>query len=293
MVMSGRAITIAVLSGKGGTGKTLVSVNLAAVSSEAVYVDCDVEEPNGSLFLKPEVHSSETVAVRIPEIVADRCTGCRQCVDFCAFNALAFVNSSPILFDEVCHACGGCALLCPAGAIGEKAKSVGEVFSGRAGNVTVHSGSLKIGEASGIPIIKQLMKKISGEEGRPIFVDCPPGSSCTTLESIQSADFCLLVAEPTVFGAHNLAMVFELAGLFGKPCGVVLNKCLEGEDPAETFCRKNGLPILGRIPFDHELGMLNSEGKVAARESDRFRMLFADLLERIWKEVEHEAASDS
>ena len=291
--MGGEAITVAVLSGKGGTGKTLVSVNLAAAASESVYVDCDVEEPNGHLFFKPVVRREESVTVKVPEIVADRCTGCRKCVDFCAFHALAFAGGKPILFDEVCHFCGGCALICPAGAIREKDKTVGDVCSGVSGNVAVHTGSLNIGEASGIPVIKKLMEKITGNEYCPVFIDCPPGSSCAVMESKRDADYCVLVAEPTVFGAHNLAMVYELVELFGKPSGVVLNKCIEGENPSEMFCLENHVPILGKIPFDSELGTLNSEGKIAVRESERFRALFAPIQECIGKEAGHEAASDS
>jgi MinD superfamily P-loop ATPase len=292
--MADKARTVAVLSGKGGTGKTLVSVNLAAAANEAVYLDCDVEEPNGHLFFKPEVSDEETVTVKIPKIDGNRCTGCRKCVEFCAFHALAFVGDRPILFDEVCHSCGGCALLCPAGAIRETEKAVGTVSSGISEKVAVHTGRLSIGEASGIPVIKALLEKIPGKKDRPVFIDCPPGSSCAVMESIRDADFCVLVAEPTVFGAHNLAMVHELVTLFKKPFGAVLNKCLAGDNPSEAFCMEHGVPILGRIPFDAELGALNSEGKIAARESKRFQMLFSSLLERIGKEArQHEAASDS
>ncbi|MEA4932860.1 MAG: ATP-binding protein [Lawsonibacter sp.] len=291
--MVGKEAAVAVLSGKGGTGKTLVSVNLASAASAAAYFDCDVEEPNGHLFFKPVIFSEEAVTVKVPEINADCCTGCRKCVDFCAFHALAFVENRPILFDEVCHSCGGCALLCPQGAIRETEKTIGTVSTGMSGNIAVHTGSLKIGEASGTPVIKRLRKKIPYEESRCVFIDCPPGSSCAVMESILYADFCVLVAEPTVFGAHNLAMVYDLVNLFQKPYGVVLNKCLEGENPSEVFCLEHHSPILGRIPFDSELGMLNSEGKIAVRERERFRVLCDSLLRNIGKGSHHEAASDS
>ena len=291
--MADKPLTVAVLSGKGGTGKTLVSVNLAAAAGEAVYLDCDVEEPNGHLFFKPEKPEEETVAVKIPQIDTEFCTGCRKCVEFCAFHALAVVGGHPILFGEVCHSCGGCALLCPAGAIQETDKAVGTVSSGRSGHVDVFTGRLNIGEASGIPVIKHLLGKIPSGGERPVFIDCPPGSACAVMESIKDADFCVLVAEPTVFGAHNLAMVYELVTLFRKPFGVVLNKCQEGENPSEAFCLGHQIPILGRIPFDPELGALNSEGKIAARENQRYRKLFGSLLERIGKEARHEATSDS
>ena len=155
------------------------------------------------------------------------------------------------------------------------------------------TGRLNIGEASGIPVIKHLLGKIPSGGERPVFIDCPPGSACAVMESIKGADFCVLVAEPTVFGAHNLAMVYELVTLFRKPFGAVLNKCQAGETPSETFCLEHRIPILGRIPFDTGLGALNSEGNIAARENQRYRELFASLLERIGKEAQHEAAFDS
>ncbi len=291
--MADEPLIVAVLSGKGGAGKTLVSVNLAAAVDEAVYLDCDVEEPNGHLFFKPEEAKKESVAVKIPKIDRDRCTGCRKCVEFCAFHALAFVGDHPILFDEVCHSCGGCVLLCPAGAIQEENMAMGTVSSGRSGGVDVFTGRLNIGEASGIPVIKRLLGKIPSGGKRPVFIDCPPGSACAVMESIKDADFCVLVAEPTVFGAHNLAMVTELVTLFHKPFGAVLNKCQKGENPSEAFCLKHQIPIVGRIPFDPVLGALSSEGKIAVWENRRYRELFGLLLARIGKEARHEAASDS
>ena len=179
-------------------------------------------------------------------------------------------------------------LLCPEKAIGEQEKPIGKVQKGVSGNVSVHTGIMNTGEASGIPIIKNLLNESILDEELPVFVDCPPGSACIVMESIKDADYCILVAEPTVFGVHNLNMVYDLVRLFNKPHGVVLNKCLDGENPAETFCTENSIPILSRIPFDNELGSLNSDAKIAARESNRFRALFASLLETVIKEVRHE-----
>ena len=284
-------LTIAVLSGKGGTGKTLVSVNLAAAAKTAVYLDCDVEEPNGHLFFQPQITSEETVSAKIPLIDYDRCNGCRTCVDFCKFNALAFIKNKPVLFKDVCHSCGGCMLFCPQKAISEEEKNVGAIQSGMSGRVRVYTGCLNAGEASGIPIIKELLKKNSAETALSVFIDCPPGSACSVMESVKDADYCVLVAEPTVFGVHNLKMVCDLVEVFHKPHGVVLNKCLEEENPAEEFCKEHRVTILGRIPFDSKLGSISSSAKIAVRQNDRYRELFSKLLHTIIEEASRETAT--
>jgi MinD superfamily P-loop ATPase len=282
---------IAILSGKGGTGKTFISVNLAAAADKACYIDCDVEEPNGHLFFKPENLVEEEVSLIIPRIDKELCRGCRRCVDFCRFNALAFIKDSPLVFKDICHSCGGCILLCPEKAISEEKKIIGRIQTGSSENVTVNTGILNIGEASGVPIIEKLINKEIKEDFT--VIDCPPGSSCVVMESIKDADYCILVAEPTVFGAHNLSMVYELVTLFGKKCGVVLNKCLEGENPSEKFCLQKGLNILEKIPFSSQLGTLNSTGKIAAREDQAYRQLFINLLDKVTKEVQDETAVNS
>lgn len=280
---------VAVLSGKGGTGKTLVSVNLAAVANISTYVDCDVEEPNGHLFFKPKDVHKEEVSVKIPKVNEDVCKGCRKCVDFCKFNALAYIKDKLIVFEEVCHSCGGCIILCPNKALTKKEKVVGRVEIGTSGQVKVHTGILNIGEASGTPIIKNLLADSKIKRELMTFVDCPPGSACIVMDSIKDADYCILVAEPTLFGVHNLKMVYELVKLFDKPYGVVLNKCLDGENPAEKFCLENGIKILSRIPFDNELGLLNSNAEIVIYKKEKYMDLFSSLLDTVTKEVEHEA----
>ena len=286
------SMNIAVLSGKGGTGKTLLSVNMAAASKSATYIDCDVEEPNGYLFFKPEEIVEENVSVKIPEVNKELCSGCRKCVDFCKFNALAFIKKAPIVFGDICHSCGGCSLLCPENAITEKDKVIGKIEKGKSQRIDVYTGILNTGEVSGVPIIEKLLEENRATDNEKLsIIDCPPGSACIVMESIKDADFCVLVAEPTAFGVHNLEMVYELVSLFGKPFGVVLNKCLDGENPSEEFCKEKGIKILGRVPFEKELGELNSNAKIAARESERYNKLFKNILETVKGEVQHERAS--
>ncbi len=280
---------IAVLSGKGGTGKTLIAVNLAALGHEAVYLDCDVEEPNGHLFFRPKELREKEVSVKIPQVDNDLCDGCRKCVEFCAYNALAYIKERLLVFEDVCHSCGGCALVCPQNAFEEKDRVIGKVISGKSGPVSVHSGFMKIGEASGIPIINKLLEIGRNKRDLPTFIDCPPGSACIVMESIKDADYSVLVAEPTIFGAHNLGMVYELVKLFNKPIGVVLNKCRQGSpNPSEDFCLENKIEILGSIPFDSELGLLNSNAKIAVKENKRFKELFEELFEKIRKGAQNE-----
>jgi MinD superfamily P-loop ATPase len=275
---------IAILSGKGGTGKTLVSVNLAAVAKYSTYVDCDVEEPNGYLFFKPEQIESESISIKLPIVQDELCNGCKKCVEFCKFNALAYVGKKLIVFEEVCHSCGGCLLVCPEKALKEKNKVIGEVQKGFSQGVKVITGILNTGEASGIPIIDKIFSEIENEN-RTTFIDCPPGSACIVMESIKDADYCVLVAEPTLFGAHNLNMVYELVTLFNKPCGVILNKCIDGVNPSEEFCKEKNLNILGSIPYDNELGAINSNALIVSRESEKFREIFYSLYKKILKEV--------
>ncbi len=284
-------LKISVLSGKGGTGKTLVSVNLAAACRNAVYLDCDVEEPNGHLFFKPTNLTKTPVTVKIPLVDMDLCNGCRICIDFCKFHALAFVGSKLLVFEEICHSCGGCTLLCPQKALSESDHPIGVIQSGFSESVKVVTGFLNPGESTGIPIIKEIFAQLHTNSD-PVLIDCPPGSACTVMESIQDADYCVLVAEPTLFGLHNLKMVHELVVLFNKPHGVVLNKCMPGNNPSEDYCREQGIKVLLEIPFDEEIGRLNSDGRILVREKSEYQTLFEELLKQISQEVAHETAVD-
>jgi len=275
---------IAFLSGKGGTGKTMMAVNLTAAAKKATYIDCDVEEPNGHLFFKPQITDKKQITVKIPAADYEKCNGCRKCIEICNFNALAYISDKLMIFDDVCHSCGGCVLLCPNKALKETDKLVGELFTGVYRDITVKTGILKPGQASGIPIIKSMLKDKT-ENDDPVFIDCPPGSACIVMESIRDADYCVLVAEPTLFGEHNLSLVHELAKLFGKRLGAILNKCTEDENPSEQYCLKNNIPILGKIKFDPELGALNSEGHIASEEKKEYKNLFSNLLGKIYSEA--------
>ena len=272
---------IAVLSGKGGTGKTFVSVT----APQALYVDCDVEEPNGHLFLKPEAVSTSKVVKRLPVFDAEKCTGCRACLDFCRFNALAYIKDKPMVFKDVCHSCGGCELICKHSAVSEEAVEIGHIDVGMHNHVEVASGFLNIGEASGIAIIQGLLRHADAYKGDNIVIDCPPGSACSVVESIQDADYCILVAEPTVFGAHNFEMVHELVTIMNKPCGVVINKAEEGNTLMDDICAEKGLKVIAKIPYRKETARAGANGQIAVEIDAHLREVFADLWRVITEEV--------
>lgn len=271
---------IAVLSGKGGAGKTLLAVNMAAVAGRSVYVDCDVEEPNGRLFLKPNDISRRPVYTLLPDFDPEKCSGCRKCVEFCRFNALVFIKNKPMVFSEVCHACGGCAIVCPSGAISEEKRPVGHVELGQRGDVKVITGVLNTGEASGIPVIQAALAAADIADSTTV-IDCPPGSACPVMESVADADYCLLVAEPTAFGFHNFRMVYELASLLNKPCGVVINKVEDPYEALENFCGEQNIPVLLRIPYSEELAHWGAKGGLACEISSEHADMFRSLLEKI------------
>ncbi|MDD3393107.1 MAG: 4Fe-4S dicluster domain-containing protein [Clostridia bacterium] len=275
---------IAVLSGKGGTGKTFVSVNLAVTAKKATYIDCDVEEPNGRLFFKPQNIKTEEVDTLLPAVIAEKCIGCRKCVDACRFNALSFIKNKPHVFPEVCHSCGACALVCPSGAIVEIKRPIGVVESGVYEQVQVITGVLNVGEASGVPVIRSALETKTDEENITV-IDCPPGSACTVMESVQSADFCILVVEATAFGFHNFKMVYELVSLLEKPCGVVINKADQAYAKLESFCQEKNISVLCRIPYREKLAQIGAKAGIACQEDEETKEQFSLLLKTIKQEV--------
>jgi len=285
----GTKATIAVLSGKGGTGKTLVSVNLASVAANATYIDCDVEEPNGHLFLKPTITDEEIVYEPKPVVDPNLCDGCHICVEECAFNALALIGNTLLVFDDVCHSCGLCTHICPQHALHEENHKLGVIKSGKTDQGFFLAGEMSVGESSATPIIKKL---VAMPHSPLVVIDSPPGSGCLVTEAIQKADFCLLVAEPTIFGSHNLAMVHELVSLMGKPSAVFLNKTQEGFNPSEQYAKEHGLSIIGSLPYSKELAKLSSDGQLATQEKT-YHKFFSELLDDVLEEVAHASNADS
>jgi len=276
-------MNIAVASGKGGTGKTTVATNLAYVASRdgrsVVYVDCDVEEPNGHIFLKPEIAETRPVGASVPVVDDERCTHCGKCGEICQFSAIVSIGKRVLTYPGLCRACGGCALVCPADAIREVQRETGKVESGNAGPIHFVHGSLHVGEAMSPPVIKAV--KAAAPKTELAILDAPPGTSCPVIASIRDCDFLLLVTEPTPFGLHDLKLAVRLARALGKAFGVVINRAGLGDDSVGSYCRSEGVPILAEIPDDRRVAEAYSRGELICEAVPGYAALFEDLLEQV------------
>ncbi len=273
---------ISVASGKGGTGKTLVATSLALSlqdNHDVQLLDCDVEEPNDHIFIKPVITRSEAVAVPVPAVDEKKCTHCGKCAEVCAYNALAVVKDYVLTFPELCHGCGACSYLCPEGAITEAPYNVGVVETGRAGNLTFGHGKLNIGQAMAPPVIRRV--KALTDPSKLVIIDASPGTSCPVVEAVKGSDYCLLVTEPTPFGLNDLTLAVEMIRKLAIPCGVVLNRAGVGDGKTEEYCLREGIPILMTIPLDTAIAGLYSRGITLSEGMPAYRVAFRELYARI------------
>lgn len=277
---------IAIASGKGGTGKSTVSTNLvyflSKIYKDVALIDCDVEEPNCHIFMKPDFNYSQSVCVPIPEINSKKCIGgkCRgKCAEVCQYNALAFVKDKVLVFGELCHGCGSCKLICPVGAISEDGREVGIVEAGFAEGFSFVHGKSRIGEAMSPPLIKAV-KKYGDEQGFKLqILDCPPGTSCPVISAVSGADYVFMVTEPTPFGLYDLKLAVDVIRKIGLPFGVVINRSGVNDNLIEDWAKKENINILTKIPDDRKVAECYSKGELVLRAMPEFKEYFEPLVD--------------
>lgn len=273
---------IAVASGKGGTGKTLVATSLALSLKDrggVQILDCDVEEPNAHVFLKPRFDGSEPVSIPIPRVDEEKCTHCGKCAEVCAFNAIAVLGQYVMVFPELCHGCGACSYLCPENAITEEYREIGVVEWGYSDGVEFAHGKLNVGEAMAPPVIKKV-KQRANRDGS-VILDVPPGTSCPVVEAVGDSDFCILVTEPTPFGLNDLILAVETVRELGVPCGVVLNRAGVGDNNVGQYCQRENIPVMLTIPLDTDIARLYSRGVTLVEGMPEWKKDFVGMYNQI------------
>ena len=266
---------ITVASGKGGTGKTTVAVNLALSLDSTNLLDCDVEEPNVHTLLPPSNIQTTPVTVPVPSIDEEKCTLCRKCAEFCRFNAIFVGKSKTMIYNEMCHSCGGCSLVCPENAITETQRPIGQIHQSTVNDIHLVYGELAIGEPIATTLIQSVKSYIDPDAIN--IIDAPPGTACPVIETMRASDFLVLVTEPTPFGLHDLTMAVDVVKKLKIPFGVIINRAGIGNEGVESFCEENNIPLLMKIPFNRHIAELYSQGIPFVQDMREWRKQFKDL----------------
>jgi len=272
-------LILSVASGKGGTGKTTIAINMALCLGRVQFLDCDVEEPNAHIFLKPNVEKTISAVIPVPRVDLKKCNYCSKCSDACEFHAIVVVKEAVLTFDELCHGCGACSYICPEKAITEVDKEIGRIDIGRAGPIRFLQGILNVGEPMATPVIRKEKRLMAPSD--ITILDAPPGTSCPVIETVKGSDFCLLVTEPTPFGLNDLELAAGMVKKMEIPMGVVINRADTGDEGVKQFCRKQGIPVLMEIPMDRRIAELYSKGAPILEDLPDYRVRFLSLFEKI------------
>jgi MinD superfamily P-loop ATPase len=272
-------LIITVASGKGGTGKTTVAVNMALSHENVQLLDCDVEEPNSHILLQPTITETKTVCIKFPVISEDLCVYCGKCSKFCAYNALFVAPKAVMVFPQLCHSCGGCMLVCPKNAITEKERQIGVIKKGEGKGVEIVYGELDVGEAMAVPLIRAVKNQMKND--KTVVIDAPPGTACSLVASVHKTDYCILVTEPTPFGLHDLKITVQVLKDMGVPMGVVINRAGIGDRKVYEYCKKEKIPLLLEIPFSKKIAELYSRGVPFVAEMPEWKEKFLKILETI------------
>lgn len=275
---------ISIASGKGGTGKTTVATNLAlSLNSQVCFLDCDVEEPNAHLFIKPEFNVTEKVSTPVPEVDESKCTHCGKCGEICQFKAIIVIGDTVLAFHELCHSCGGCMEVCPEDAIRETGRELGIIQQAQLNGLEFVHGRLRVGEAMAPPLIR----KVRDFEKPDILtiIDAPPGTSCPVIAAMKGADFILLVTEPTPFGLHDLKLAVGAVRVLNIPCGLVINRADIGDNGVRDYAEREGIPLLMEIPFDRKIAEAYSRGEILVEFvpewKEKFQALYGAIEEQV------------
>ena len=275
-----RPMIISVASGKGGTGKTTIATSLATVlGSSAQLLDCDVEEPNCHILMKPVLQTCESITVPVPIVEMDKCTLCGKCGEVCRFSSIVVIGNQVLTFPEMCHGCGGCSLLCPEKAITEGCRELGVIETGLAGPVEFVHGRLRIGEAMSPPLIRAVKEKINPH--KVAILDAPPGASCPVIHTVMGSDFIILVTEPTPFGLHDLKIAVEAISHLAIPLGVILNRSDVGDREVHKFCVLKGIPLLAEIPHDRQIAEGYARGNLLVVSAPQYIREFLEIFKKI------------
>ncbi len=274
---------ISVASGKGGTGKTTVATSLALSLPQVQILDCDVEEPNAHIFIKPAIGHQDPVFIPVPQIQENLCGHCGRCQKVCAYNAIAVLKDRVLVFPELCHGCGSCSYFCPQKAIQEVGKEIGVVEFGEARGLQFVHGKLHIGQAMAPPLIRAVKENINST--RTVIIDAPPGTSCPVIEAIRISDFCLLVTEPTPFGLNDLILAVEVLRKLNIPFGVVINRADLGDERTEQYCQEEHIPVYLRIPFSRKIAEGYSRGETVVETCPEYKEKFRQLFEKIEEKI--------
>jgi MinD superfamily P-loop ATPase len=276
---------VSVASGKGGTGKTLVAVNMALSVGNVQLLDCDVEEPNAHLLLHLKISKKEPVYTSIPKVDRKLCNNCGECTKFCQFNAIFVASEKILVFPELCHSCGGCALVCPKKAISWEKHKIGTLNFAATDGIALVYGELEVSKPLAVPLIKAVKKQI--KEAEKVILDSPPGTSCPFVETVRGSDFCVLVTEPTPFGLHDLMIAVEVLRKIAVPFSVVVNRAGIGDRKVYEYCKKESIRILLEIPYERKIAELYSKGIPFSSEmpeyADKFQWLYSKIEELVGK----------